>query len=398
MAEGKAQVKAGGPSSRRRRRIVGFLRVVSLGIGAAFIAITFLRGGLFSAGPLRAALFVAGVALGAVGLFVGARTEQFLLAFLATVLACLACLPFATNKGYLLRRLDYLTHRGAEIGIWQDDTVLGWKHVPDAVGTQRKFEFSVTYTIDATGCRTTPSPAAPAGEVLILGGSYAFGEGVNDDEVFSAVLARKHWRHVKVRNRGVMGYGTGQSYLVLREELQRSLPRAVIYAWTNHHVRRNYLQKGWLESLALSNHRNPYFEIENGRLAWKGLAGPEMGLAESKGLRLQEARITLRLIREMQQLCGQSGVPFFVVWLGADSDVHACHVMYAAMSDDRIRVVDATDVSFDYYRIDGHPRPGWHEAIADFLAASEIAKALGTPARAATSTAGTSLPAPSGRR
>jgi hypothetical protein len=80
---------------------------------------------------------------------------------------------------------------GRSIGVWQDDSVFGYSHVPGAVSRHRKVgSFDVTYTIDGRGFRKTLDPIDSLGRVLVLGGSYTFGHGVEDDEAWPAQLGQ----------------------------------------------------------------------------------------------------------------------------------------------------------------------------------------------------------------
>jgi lysophospholipase L1-like esterase len=117
-----------------------------------------------------------------------------------------------------------VSQRGSEtkhlFNVFRADSVLGWALRPSWSGRHEKFDFRVRVHIDAAGFRAMPQVAAPdARRILVVGDSFAFGWGVEDDETFSAVLARALARDapVEVINAGVPGYSTDQYWLFLRE-------------------------------------------------------------------------------------------------------------------------------------------------------------------------------------
>lgn len=85
----------------------------------------------------------------------------------------------------------------------------------------------VLYTIDENGDRHVPSShrAGASGDhqvVLLLGDSFTFGLGVNDEETFAAKLQKLSGDHMgyTVINRGVPGYTIDQELLSLNEFLR----------------------------------------------------------------------------------------------------------------------------------------------------------------------------------
>jgi len=78
--------------------------------------------------------------------------------------------------------------------------------------------YDVVYTIGDDGLRVTPDPGRKAGAaaaddrdcLLFFGGSFTFGEGVDDDETLPAQVARVTDGRWRVRNYGFHGYGPHQ--------------------------------------------------------------------------------------------------------------------------------------------------------------------------------------------
>lgn len=73
--------------------------------------------------------------------------------------------------------------------------------------------FSVTYTTDEEGYRTTPQRPQAQNKIYFFGDSFTFGHGVEDDETFASVIASV-WLddRIKTVNAGVNGYGVTQMY------------------------------------------------------------------------------------------------------------------------------------------------------------------------------------------
>ena len=356
------------PPPRAIRYVALFL------VGAVVIVVVVCSPSLRSpfGSPLVSTGLMAVLVLLAIAVCRRARPENTILAIAFLVAGYVALLAVAPHARTLMDRGS--PEEGAF--IWVPHPELGWCHRPSGGGTHKTRDFSVTYTIDDEGCRTTPSRSQSRGAIWLFGGSLTFGHGVHDSECYPAHLATRYWGDYRIRNYAVMGWGTGQAYLLLRKKLtERSLPKLIIYGWIDHHLCRNYLSREWLSEMRRRGMRNPHFEIEDGRLAYKGLAELGTGLPESKRLLDQEVRVSVGLLREMKTLCDKHSVPFFLVWLQRE-EARGPAVMYAAAHEHGIPVIDASKVSSDYYPTDGHPTRAWHVAVAQFLAKSEIADAL----------------------
>ena len=89
---------------------------------------------------------------------------------------------------WFLRQAISALFKSGEVGIWQEDPVLGWVNIPNSVGQHRKpLVYDVTYHIDERGHRESGG-TYDRPKVIILGDSYAFGQGVEDSETFPAEL------------------------------------------------------------------------------------------------------------------------------------------------------------------------------------------------------------------
>ena len=136
----------------------------------------------------------------------------------------------------------------------------GWRNLPDTVARRGEPEFVFTASHDALGHRTDPGAAArPAAEkrVFVLGDSFAYGIGVQDDETFCARLEQLDPR-LDAFNGGVTGYGTGQELLQLRDEGEAVQPDAVVIAFFWNDVGNSY------------NRDFPHFQLVDGELREPG--------------------------------------------------------------------------------------------------------------------------------
>lgn len=95
------------------------------------------------------------------------------------------------EKIYLNTWVFKNNHWPARIGIYQSDTMYGWRHIPLSKGRHRvPFTFDVSYSIDSLGNRATPG-GYKLPKVLFLGCSFTFGHGVENGETYSALLAKQ---------------------------------------------------------------------------------------------------------------------------------------------------------------------------------------------------------------
>jgi hypothetical protein len=251
------------------------------------------------------------------------------------------------------------------IGIWRTDAVLGFRHVPGAAGTHDVPEaFRVTYHIDDRGNRVTPDPARAEREVLVLGCSWTFGHGVEDEQAWPYLLGLA-WSEAKVHNGGAMAYGTAHAWLLLREELERAPPALVIYAFSHHHQRRNYLRRSWLRSVAEWGRLHPHVELEDGALVARGAVGMEAAVSDDDpGLAAKERELTRAMIADMRELCARAGTSFVVVNVNAGG-------LEVLAGLEGLRVVDVAHWDGDLeLRIphDYHPNAEWHRRVAAKLA------------------------------
>jgi hypothetical protein len=259
-----------------------------------------------------------------------------------------------------------------EIGIWEKDSKYGYSHVANSSGIHTTQDFSVKYTIDNNGARTIPIPEGPLGRILFLGGSYTFGHGVNDDEVFPYILST-NWPRWRIDNRGVMGWGTSHAYMTLLEEMVRNdRPAMVVYTMIPHHITRNYIRRGWVKSLSKFDRDHPHFELIEGEPTFMGVIGVDKSLPGTPELRGKEIELTRAFLVEMQNICRENQVPFIVVFL---EENHSTEITEAMVESD-IQFVDLSGLEFEGIEYDPHPGSADHKKIAEMILTSSISETL----------------------
>src|ERR1700693_386562 len=104
--------------------------------------------------------------------------------------------------------------------FWQYDARYGWGNIPGAAGAFRSFGFDSRVTINERGHRGPLIPFARTPghkRLVIIGDSYVWGYGVNDGEMFTALVPNL-LPGAEVVNMSVTGYSTDQELLVYQDE------------------------------------------------------------------------------------------------------------------------------------------------------------------------------------
>ena len=350
------------PQTTSRYSPLTIVRWLCLGLGGALALVASASAAASSQGAVQWVAFaVAGllVLIGLAARVMGARATLACCGVVLPVLALFAWSP----AGFVFFGWSYVYgHR--PLGIHMSDQRLCYRHIPGATTKHEDVEFSVRYTIDASGNRVTPTPAAPLGNVTMLGCSFTFGHGVADHQTFPHVLGKEHWPRYKVQNRGVMGWGTGHALVALEEELEKEeLPSQVIFGWMGDHLTRGYSEQYCLTMTSPS------------RLRLLQRAGEELDEAN------EGVVPGFLLMRQMYRRCKEKGVAFLVVILTARNLIPLAdqekvararkdyRTLVGLLKKHGVPLLDLDEVAKDmYFPQDKHPNAGWHEAIARALA------------------------------
>jgi hypothetical protein len=106
-------------------------------------------------------------------------------------------------------------------GYFHKNTDLGYqpttgKHTSRKLMSNGKVIYDVTYTIGPDGFRVTNQSLLSKGRINFFGGSFVFGEGLNDDETLPYYLTKA--LNTNVQNFGVHGYGVHQALAIMERE------------------------------------------------------------------------------------------------------------------------------------------------------------------------------------
>ena len=239
--------------------------------------------------------------------------------------------------------------------IFKPDPILGWlakkgtyEFLPADINGEK---FTMSFN-DSGNRKNGNFNNNSKNKILIIGGSFAQGWGVNDKETFSFKLQKKY-KNYKIYNFGQGGYGTIQSYLLLKDKISNNIkPKLIIYGIIQHHEYRNIAHAGWLKMLAQYSNRGhvytPYGSIgKNNKLTihkpigYLNLPLREMSsiitLIEKVYMKLssrdrvyiksksgkktkQQSSVTKKTILKMKNFSEQSGSDFILVnldWSGS---------------------------------------------------------------------------------
>ncbi len=107
---------------------------------------------------------------------------------------------------------------------------LGWIGRPNVDDVYESFDCRHHVHQNALGFRGRDIgfPRTPARRLVVLGDSFAWGFGVEDDQIFSAVLEHEATAPLEVVNLGVSGYGTDQELLLWQTLGRRFQPDLVL--------------------------------------------------------------------------------------------------------------------------------------------------------------------------
>ena len=115
-------------------------------------------------------------------------------------------------------------------GLIRYHAMLGWSLSPNWAGRHAHHDYDVTYSTDANSFRNQYQPplslAVNRSTVAVLGDSFTFGLGVNDEETFVSVL--NNGTGPRFINYAIPGKSTDQQLLLLRSLLLREAPDQVL--------------------------------------------------------------------------------------------------------------------------------------------------------------------------
>ena len=177
---------------------------------------------------------------------------------LASVAVTIAVLEVATRFFYTPLPPTIEFFRLTRSDYYQADVTVGWRPRPNITARHVSGDvFDTTFTTNSRGLRDREhSIEKPPGtlRVVVLGDSFAWGYGVNDDVVFPRLL-ESQLAGVEVINLGVAGYGLRQEFAYLKLEGMRYEPDLVILALCMNDL--SDLPSGTLQPASPASHGDP---------------------------------------------------------------------------------------------------------------------------------------------
>lgn len=165
--------------------------------------------------------------------------------------------------------------RAERVNFWVYDELLGWAHKPLQHGQFKHPDFSVTVNINSRGLRDTEYPiqrTTGKKRMLVLGDSFGWGFGVEQEARFSEVLENEHpdW---EIINASVSGYGTDQQLLYLKEYGIAYEPDIVLLLFCENDFTNNIRsEQNWFNK--------PFFTMENNALILRNNPVPQSTLRQ----------------------------------------------------------------------------------------------------------------------
>ncbi len=197
----------------------------------------------------------------------------------------------------VLRMFDEIpVHRNPLSGFHVADSTLGWIGRPDYRGRFRSQDFNVVIEHDAQGFRRstfdTRKLAESSRRIALLGDSFTWGWGVENDELFANLLQDRLGSSALVKNYGVSAFGTAQELLLFDRYVQELDPDIVMVMFHTNDLDDNVdSNKG----------RRPWFELEGGQLVARNqpVSTPAVGLIKQltqKSTAISTIKFTYHLI------------------------------------------------------------------------------------------------------
>ena len=152
-----------------------------------------------------------------------------------SILAALVSLTLALVIAEFMVRMIAPQPIGNALPMYEPDSLRGHRLKAEFSGRLRSGEFDVLVRTNSRGFRGGEWCFDSSFRILVLGDSFTFGYGVDEDDIYTAIIERSLRSTgcpVMIYNAGVPGYGTIQEYSLLRELHEIVRPDMVILSYT----------------------------------------------------------------------------------------------------------------------------------------------------------------------
>lgn len=269
------------------------------------------------------------------------------------------------------------------------DSVLGIRLNPGSysITLNKKHKFDATHTDN--GQRLVTSVGSGP-KIYVLGCSFTYGYGVNDNQHFTSLLQDRLPQY-SFENRAVIGYGTVQSLLQLKETFIKETPSSVLLCLSDVHLERNTLSQSYRSALKIGYSRSsdnvdnllsganfPYFSTQDSIefVSWEAMYSnwwlrdysATINFLQTKYENLlvsdqKEIEVTTSILREINRLCKDEGVNFGIIYL--DKSDALSQVKKDLNSIESVDVnFDFSDSTFTNAPYDNHPNSRGHQKIS----------------------------------
>ena len=173
----------------------------------------------------------------------GGRPPRAILATLTAIVTLSACLVLlVAYYGYQARRYASLDHALEGDFPIEPDEEMGYVPIRNGATVRRHDRAGLVYHVFTSDRRARVNArferTPPTVDLLILGCSFSWGHGVESEDTYGQVLARR--RGATVANLAFSAWGTVQAVQML--ERNRDLaPHVVIYGFMADHLKRNLM-------------------------------------------------------------------------------------------------------------------------------------------------------------
>jgi hypothetical protein len=309
-------------------------------------------------------------------------------------------LTFGIYETYLWMVKPELSVNYSKGGGFKTDDILGYAPLKNSSASHSKYYkneviFDVVYTIDSNGLRISPpyNSKNNTGCILFFGGSFTFGEGVNDEETMPYITGIKTHGKYRVYNFGYRGYGPHQMLSAIEKGLVATIieckPKYVIYQALVPHIARSAGLEKW------TRHHPKYILKKNGEIIYKGHYDDEkrpfiikMIFELKKSLILERIfnrnfsrghiNLFIEIVNTSRQMieARYPGCEFHVIFWN-DKNFKDYKEVLEKLKRKKIRIHLITDILPDFYekeseyrisKYDRHPTPLANEIIAEYVA------------------------------
>lgn len=269
--------------------------------------------------------------------------------------------------------------------------------------------YDVTYSL-SSGRRVTPNSNNFSTKYkLFLGGSFTFGEGLNDSETLPFYFNKSASDSFNIRNYGFHGYGTHQVHTIVKNQILKDTSFInsegvdVYYWFINAHIFRANGYSAWDED-------GPYYTLNNGMLRhsgsfrekhnsifkklsniiWRRSAIYNSVLRSRLATGDGEVALFLALVKDTHQMLKESGFNFTVLLQDRNNsgglfsnhqagvmnkirlyfDSH--HINYINVNDAFQKDFSTTDSLI--IADDGHPSKAFNKILGSYLRNQELLK------------------------